>query len=195
MNTNTIQKYIGLNKIADPNGIVILGGSEDVDIPIGELRQAFSVTPKIYNRSFNHLSVKDAKEIYDKCVLPLSPETLLIHVGEEDLEFFAQDSAKFDEAYRALISHIRKNQPKCRISLVSLRNYDNNPQITELNTHLKYIADSERCEYGDIATKRVWKPQSTIDAVSFVYSTGFMRPLKNNRSLYDLVKMFFCYAN
>lgn len=195
MNENRIQRYIGLNKLAEPNGIVIFGGSEDLNIPIGELRQAFSVTSKIYNRSMNNLSVKDAMEIYDKCVLPLSPETLLIHIGEDDIEFFAEDSTKFDETYRALISHIRKNHPKCRISLISQRNYENDPVITEINKHLRYIADSDQCEYGDISTKRVWNPQSTMDAISFVYSTGFIHPLKNKRSLYDLVKIFFCYAS
>lgn len=193
MNNSVIQKYIGLNKLADPNGIVIFGGNEDSNIPTGELRQAFSITPKVYNRSMNQLSLQNAIEIYDTCVSPLSPETLLIHIGNEDIEFFAENSSKFDDAYRELILHIQKSNPKCRISLVSLRNYNDNPLIAEINRHLKYIADSDQCEYSDIATKRVWNPLSTMDAASFVYSTGFVRPLKTKRPLYDLVKIFFCY--
>ena len=100
---------------------------------------------------------------------------------------------RFDDAYRELILHTQKSNPKCRISLVSLRNYNDNPLIAEINRHLKYIADSDQCEYSDIATKRVWNPLSTMDAASFVYSTGFVRPLKTKRPLYDLVKIFFCY--
>ncbi len=193
MNDTVIQKFMALNKLADPNGIVIFGGSEDINIPTGELRQAFSVTPKVYNRSINQLSLKNAIEVYDECVSPLSPETLLIHIGDKDMDFFAQNPSKFDDTYRKLILHIQKEYPKCRISIVSLRNYNDNPLITEINKHLKYIADSEQCEYSDIATKRVWNPQSTMDAVSFVYSIGFVRPLKNKRPIYDLVKIFFCY--
>ena len=46
------RKYEHLNRLADPNGIVIFGGSRDLDLPVGELRQAFSLESKIYNRSF-----------------------------------------------------------------------------------------------------------------------------------------------
>ena len=66
------------------------------------------------------------------------------------------------------------------------------PQIEEINKHLKYIADFEKCEYGNIANKKVWNPKSTMNAVSFVYDIGFIRPLKNKRPLYDLVKILFC---
>ena len=195
MNEALIKKYKSLNQLAHSNGIVIFGVNEDVQIPIGELRQAFSITSEIYNRSLYDLSILNALEIYDKCVLPLSPETLLIHIGEKDLGLFVENSLKFDNKYREFIHHIKETNPHCRISIVSLRNYGSDPLIAELNTHLKYIADSEQCEYGDIATKIVWNPQSAADAISFVYSIGFVRPLKNKRSLYDLVKIFFGYGH
>ena len=69
--------------------------------------------------------------------------------------------------------------------------YDNN-DITKLNKQLKYIADSEKCEFCDISQKRVWNPQQTKDVVSFVYNIGFVHPLKNKRSLNDLVRLLFC---
>ena len=65
--------------------------------------------------------------------------------------------------------------------------------MNEMNRHLKYLADSEKCEYGDIASKRVWNPKAEMEAVSFVYSIGFVNPLQNKRPLYDLVKILFCY--
>ena len=45
----------------------------------------------------------------------------------------------------------------------------------------------------DIAEKRVWNPKETKDIVSFVYSTGFIQPLKNRRPIFDLIKILFCY--
>lgn len=187
-----VRKYQKLNELAEQDGIVVFGGSEDLKIPLGELRQAFSVESKMYNRSIAGLSVKDALSVYDECVAPIAPETVLIHIGEADRKFFEEHPSEFDNKYRELLSHIKSQNKKCRIAVISLRNYESNPQIEEINKHLKYIADFEKCEYGNIANKKVWNPKSTMNAVSFVYDIGFIRPLKNKRPLYDLVKILFC---
>lgn len=186
------KRYLSLNGLAEQDGIVIFGGRDDLNIPLGELKQAFSIEQNIYNRSIDGLSVTEAVPVYDEYVAPLAPETVLIHIGEADLKLFEEDAAVFDNKYQELIAHIRAEKKTCRIVVVSLRNYDNNPLINELNKHLKYMADSEHCEYGDIASKKVWNPKSTKDAISFVYSIGFVRPLKNKRPIYDLVKILFC---
>lgn len=193
MRETEINNFTKLNEIADQGGIVIFGSTEDQNIPTGEIRQAFAIDAKIYNRSFDNLSVTEAINVYKKVIVPLNPETVLIHIGVTDIDFFIENSAEFDNKYRELIAYIKKQNKKCRIAIVSLRNYDNNPQIEEINKHLKYIADSEQCEYGNIATPKVWNPKATMDAASFVYSIGFVRPLKNKRPLYDLIKMLFCY--
>lgn len=188
-----ISKYIKLNELSEQGGIVIFGSGEDVNIPVGEIRQAFSVDAKMYNRSFKNLSITEAGAVYEKCIAPICPETVLIHIGEDDLSLFKKDASEFDIAYRNLIGFIRKQNKNCRIAVVSMRGLDNHPIIAEMNQHLKNIADSEQCEYGDIASKKVWNPKSTMDAASFVYSIGFVRPLRCKRPLYDLVKMLFCY--
>lgn len=187
-----VRKYQKLNELAEQGGIVVFGGSEDLKIPLGELRQAFSVESKMYNRSIAGLSVKDALSAYDECVAPIAPETVLIHIGEADRKFFEEHPSEFDNKYRELLSHIKSQNKKCRIAVISLRNLESDPQIEEINKHLKYIADFEKCEYGNIANKKVWNPKSTMNAVSFVYDIGFIRPLKNKRPLYDLVKILFC---
>ena len=103
-----------------------------------------------------------------------------------------ENPAEFDNKYRELIKHIRAQNKKCRIAVVSLRNYDSNPEIAEVNKHLKNIADSERCEFGDISKRHVWNPKSSMDAASFVRTIGFVRTLKVQRPLYDLIRMLFC---
>ena len=194
MRTLELKKYQRLNEIAEQGGIVIFGSDEDMSIPVGELRQAFSIESKMYNRSFSNLSIKDALEVYKKIIEPLEPETLLLHSGSSDLAFFSENPTEFDNTYRELLSKIRLENPKIRIAIVSLRNYTEDTQIQEMNTHLKYIADSEKCEYGDISNKKVWNPKNTIDMVSFIYSLNYVRHLNNKRPLYDLVKMTFGYA-
>lgn len=194
MRTLELKKYQRLNEIAEQGGIVIFGSDEDMSIPVGELRQAFSIESKMYNRSFSNLSIKDALEVYKKIIEPLEPETLLLHIGSSDLAFFSENPTEFDNKYRELLGKIRLENPKIRIAIVSLRNYTEDPQIQEMNTHLKYIADSEKCEYGDISNKKVWNPKNTIDMVSFIYSLNYVRHLNNKRPLHDLVKMTFGYA-
>ena len=194
MRTLELKKYQRLNEIAEQGGIVIFGSDEDMSIPVGELRQAFSIESKMYNRSFSNLSIRDALEVYKKIIEPLAPETLLLHIGSSDLAFFSENPTEFDNKYRELLGKIRLENPKIRIAIVSLRNYTEDPQIQEMNTHLKYIADSEKCEYGDISNKRVWNPQNTIDMISFIYSLNYVRHLNNKRPLHDLVKMTFGYA-
>lgn len=188
-----ISRYTKLNELAETNGIVVFGSGEDVNIPVGEIRQAFSVEPKMYNRSFKKLSITDAGAIYKECIAPLCPETVLIHIGEDDLSMFEKNASEFDTTYRNLITLIKAQNKNCRIAVVSMKSHDDHPLVTEMNQHLKNIANSEQCEYGDIASKKVWNPKSTMDAASFVYSIGFVRPLKCKRPLYDLVKMLFYY--
>ena len=188
-----IKNYVKLNDLAEQGGIVIFGSGSDKNIPTGEIRQAFAVESKIYNRSFENLSVTESVSLYEKVIAPLAPETVMIHIGEADLTIFAENPTEFVNKYLELITVIKAQNKKCCIAVVSLKNYDNDPQIAELNKQLKYIADSEKCEYGDISARKVWNPKASMDAASFVYSIGFVRPLKNKRPLYDLVKMLFCY--
>ena len=162
-----IKKYQALNKLAESNGIVILGSEDDMSIPFGELKQAFEIESKIYNRSVADLSVVYAADIYDKCIAELHPETVLIHIGMADIELFKKNPAMFDKAYRNLVEHIKNCNPKTRIAVVSLRNFENDELLANINKHLSYIADSEHCEYGDISSRRVWNPKNTKEAYSF----------------------------
>ena len=185
-----IKNYKALNKLAEQNGIVIFGGTEDVSIPLCELKQAFDIKENCYNRSFKKLTISEACDIYAECVADIYPETILLHI--EDAEGFKASDDKFVDEYRKLILRIRKDNKKCRIGIGSAKNHDNNSDITKLNNRLKYISDSEKCEFCDISQKRVWNPQQVRDIVSFVYNTGFVHPLKNKRLLNDLVRLLFC---
>ena len=194
MKKNELLKYNALNELAEQNGIVVFGSGEDVDAPLCELKQAFSIDAKLYNRSFSKLSVTEAIEAYDACVAPIHPETVLLHIGSEDMAFFAENPSGFEQKYRSLIGHIRSTGKKCRIVVISLKNYENDAAVARLNEHLAYIADSENCEYGDIAARRVWNPRSSMETASFLQNMGIMRPFRNQRPVYDLVRMIFCYG-
>lgn len=191
MNDIELKKYQKLNEFAEVGGIVIFGGTEDRMIPTAELKQAFEIEEKVYNRSVKDLSVLDACSAYKTCVEELAPETVLLHIGEADEALFKADASSFDCAYEELISYIKSKNSKCRIGIISLCNVKNDVTISEMNKHLKTIADSHCCDYMDIASKHVWNPKSFKESVSFMYSMGFVRPLKCQRPIYDLMKLFF----
>ena len=193
MREQEIKKYKALNELAEQNGIIIFGAGEDVSIPLCELRQAFGIKENCYNRSFENLTISEACDIYAYCIAELLPETILLHI--EDVDGFKSSADKFTDDYRKLIKRIKKDNEKCRIGIVSEKNHNNNSDIAKFNKQLKYVADSEKCEFCDISEKRVWNPQQTKEIVSFLCNVGFVHPLKNKRPLNDLVKMLFCVNN
>ena len=187
-----IKNYDMLNELANQGGVVIMGGAEDMNIPLCELKQAFELDYDLYNRSIPGLSVSNAKEMYSAHVAALHPGRVLIHVGDADAALFAAEPEKFDRLLSELVKYIRSQDSKCDIALISLKNPQNSDAIAEMNRHIQYVAESERCEYGDIATRRVWNPQETRSVASFVHSIGFVRSLKTRQPLGDLIRILFC---
>ena len=188
-----IAKFKSLNQLAESDGIVIFGGAEDVNIPLGELKQAFALSDHIYNRSIAGFSATDAARVYDECVKELCPETMLLHIGEADVQGFDSNEAAFEEGCRTLIRTIRAKNKRTRIVVVSLKNYENDAAIAKLNKSLAYIADSEKCEFEDISAKRVWNAKENREVTSFLYEIGFDSPLSIKRPIYNLVRILFCY--
>ena len=188
-----IAKYKFLNQLAEADGTVIFGGNNDVNIPLGELKQAFALSGSIYNRSFSDLSVADAARVYGECVAELCPDIIIVHIGGADVSDFGGKETEFEENYRALIGTIREKNKNCRIVIVSLKNYDNDITVAEINKHLGEIADSEKCEFEDISAKRSWNVKESSETASFIYDIGFVRPLNIKRPIYNLVRILFCY--
>ena len=188
-----IVKYKFLNQLAEADGTVIFGTSSDVNIPLGELKQAFALSGSIYNRSFSDLSVADAARVYGECVAELCPDTVIVHIGGADVSDFGGKETEFEENYRTLIETIREKNKDCRIVIVSLKNYDNDITVAEINKHLGEIADSEKCEFEDISAKRSWNVKESSETASFIYDIGFDLSLNIKRPIYNLVRILFCY--
>ena len=188
-----IAKYKSLNQLAEADGIVILGGSDDTNIPLGELKQAFALNDSIYNRSFSELSVADTAKVYGECVAELCPDTVLLHIGDADVASFDGNGATFEANYRDLIATIREKNKGCRIVIVSLKNYDNDAAVAEINKLLAEIANTEKCEFEDISAKRNWNVKESSETASFIYDIGFVRPINIKRPIYNLVRILFCY--
>ena len=75
MKETEILKYHKLNELAQTGGIVILGGSEDLNIPLCEIRQAFEMEENWYRQ--------DDKLLGNKEFLVQDPDGYLFRFSED----------------------------------------------------------------------------------------------------------------
>ena len=179
-----IKKYQRLNELALKNGVVLFGEGIDTEIPASELAQSFELDYPVYNRSFFELNLKNSIALYDSCIKNLIPDTVLLHIGTNDLDLFNENKVGFEQKYISLIEHIKAMNKKCRIVVVSIDN-------KIVNQELKYIADSTKCEFGNLSSIKVWSPQAIKSITSFVQSMGINRYCKD-KPIYDILKILFC---
>lgn len=182
--------YEELNNIAQKNAVILFGGAMDKKIPVAELAQSFEFDFKIYNRSEELLSVKNAKDIYSKNIQPLEPEAILIHIGETDQNLFKNSSVDFDNYYMSMLETIKNTNKNCRVALISVRNENEDRLITEMNRHIKAIADSEQCDFISLDNVKLWNPRATKASVDFAYSMG----LKSKKPLRNIAEILYSYA-
>lgn len=186
-----LKKYATLNKLSHEGGIVLMGGSKDLKIPLCELKESFKIESTLYNRSFEELSVMDAEELFEKCIAPLNPQTLILHIGEADTTLFSTNQSEFIAKYAHLLSAIKAHDKICHIAVVSLLNPKQDAVIFEMNKHLKYLSDSERCDFVDLSTSKNWNPKASMEISSFIYNLGFVRPLTAKRPVNNLVRALY----
>ena len=177
-------------KPTEKNGVILFGGNLDKSIPVGELAQSFDFNFKISNKSVSDLSIKSAQDIFESSIKPLHPEAMILHIGEKDLTMFKANSSDFDSCYLKLIEVIKKTNSNCRIALVSIYNAHSNPAITEMNRHIKAIAESERCDFINIENAKLWNPAATKAAISFARNLG----LSVKKPLRDVAEILYSYA-
>ena len=182
--------YEELNNIAQKNAVILFGGTMDKRIPVAELAQSFEFDFKIYNRSEELLSVKNAKDIYSKNIQPLEPEAILIHIGESDQNLFKNSSVDFDNYYMSMLETIKNTNKNCRVALISVRNENEDRLITEMNRHIKAIAESEQCDFINLDNVKLWNPRATKASVDFAYSMG----LKSKKPLRNIAEILYSYA-
>lgn len=176
------------------DSVILFGGTADKSIPVAEIAQDYEFNFKMLNRSCYALSLKDAKKVYAEQIEKLNPESVILHIGEEDLSMFEKNTADFDVQYMDLISYIKRTNSKVRIALVSNMAKDNSAIYNEMNRHIKAISDSEKCVFLNIDNAKLWEPENTKELMAFMYSTGFDRPLNVKKPLGDICEVIYSYA-
>ena len=183
--------YDGYNLAkSEENAVIVFGGSLDNSIAVKTLADAIDFNFQILNKSFNDLSVKNAKDTFCSYIQPLHPEGIIIHIGEKDLNLFKANSSDFDAEYLNLIEAVKAANSKCRIALISLYNEAADQTIAEMNRHIKAIADSEKCDFINVDNARLWNPAASKAAIRFAQNMG----LSVRKPLRDVAEILYSYA-
>ena len=146
-----IENFRKLNKLAKMNGVVLFGSSFAKNIPVCELKQAFHLDCNIYNRSLTDLSIFHAEELLNDCIFSLKPGTVLLQLGETDLEQGYHTIPEIIEAYKSLITKLKAADKHCDIVIVSVCENSSVVYPDALNKQLEALAHSAKCQYADIS--------------------------------------------
>ncbi|MBP5251650.1 MAG: hypothetical protein J6Z17_04460 [Treponema sp.] len=174
----------------EKNAVILFGSGTDKKIPVQSLGKEFKFNFKIYNKSADDLSIAKAIEYFSGNIAPLAPEGILIHLGTKDIANYKNNCEQFVSQYLDLISEIKKSCKKCRIALVSLSNSSNSKTVSDMNRHIRAIAESEKCTFVNLDNAKLWNPEATKAAVNFAYSMG----LNTRKPLGDVAEILYSYA-
>ena len=104
----------GLNEFALRGEIVIFGSTYMANFPFYELTKKSRLENAIYNRSIEGMTLAEAKELLEVCVLPLKPSKLFLAFGEEEVG----EAETAIESYGEIVQKIREKLPLTKIYLV-----------------------------------------------------------------------------
>lgn len=135
-----------INDLALPGEIVILGSTYMSEFPIYELINKCKLENAVYNRSIKGLTVKEALEILDDCVIDIHPSKIFIALGEED-----ESNPDATSEYSLLIATIRQKLPKSTIYLISLTNGSSFAE--NFNKNMLSLCDNKSIKYIDLIQK------------------------------------------
>lgn len=182
--------YSKLNLLQKKGSVVLFGSTTCNSIPVSELAKSFEFDFSICNRSFPELSIQSAKSFFIENIEPINPEAVLIQLGEKDYNLFINNSNEFDKEYLSLINYIKSTNKKCRIGLISIYNNNSSFMFTEMNRHIKAIANSEKCEFFNLDTLQPYNYSSLKDAIDFAKNMG----LNIKKPLYNITQALFSYV-
>lgn len=174
----------------EKNAVILMGTGSDKKIPVQSLGKEFKFNFKIYNKSADALNLENAISYFRENIAPLSPEGILIHLGENDINTCISESEKFDATFLSLIKLVRMANKKCRIALVSVNNPHNDKTVNVVNRHIKAIAQAEKCSFVNLENAHLWNPEGTKAAVEFAHSMG----LNTRKPLSDVAEILYSYA-
>lgn len=160
-NFEEIKKYETLNSISKKGGAVFFGGTYLSEIPVCELAEDYGLDMPVYNRSIKDITVKDAQEVFETCIVPLRPQKVFMSIGESDI-INGTKTDEFIADYEWLLYTLNV---KCRCKIYVLSVSGESQQVEEANRRLKQMCEVHKCEFIDLNRHR--EPTYFFDKIRF----------------------------
>ena len=135
-----------INDLTLPGEIVIFGSTYMSEFPLYELINKCNLENAVYNRSIKGLTVKEASEILDDCVVEIHPSKVFVALGEEEE---ADPNAIL--AYMQLISAMRQKLPKAMIYLIGITSGSSFAE--SFNQGIRSLCDNKTVRYIELIGK------------------------------------------
>ena len=140
MNENiklSVNAMIGINELALKGEIVVFGSTYMAHFPLHELINKYHFENAIYNRSIAGLTMNDALEIVQDCIISIKPSKIFIALGEED-----ENNDDAIKHYNQILKLIQSALPKSKIYLISLQG--NTPYVEKFNSNILSLCDNKK---------------------------------------------------
>lgn len=143
MNTKILKQadmFHAINDMAIKGEIVIFGSSFTANFPFYELSQSYVMSNAIYNRSISDITIKDAIEVLQQCVIDIKPRKVFLCFGESepDLKVAIAD-------YKKLIYKLKEKLPNCDIFVLSVKEIDD--ETKSFNESLLTLTERENVKF------------------------------------------------
>ena len=110
-----IQEIKSLNDITLKGEIVIFGSDYMADFPFYELINHYQIENAVYNRSIAGLTLADAAQALQDCVLAIKPAKVFLAFGEHD----AENPDAFTR-YKGILHYLRTELPAAKLHVIGL---------------------------------------------------------------------------
>ena len=135
------------NDIILSGEIVIFGTAFFETYPIYELSKKYLMSNAIYNRSISGMTLDEAKEILDDCVISAKPSKVFLALGEHDTP-----CEKTVSYYKSIIKKCSDALPNSKMYVLSVP-FAGKAGM-EYNSILKSICENSKAEYIEIDYER-----------------------------------------
>ena len=110
-----LQEIKSLNDITLKGEIVIFGSDYMADFPFYELINRYQIENAVYNRSIAGLTLAEAAQALQDCVLAIKPSKIFLALGEPD----STHPDAFTR-YKGIIQYIRTELPSAKLHIIGL---------------------------------------------------------------------------
>ncbi len=108
--------FHAVNDITLRGEIVVFGSTFMANFPFYELSQKYMMTNAVYNRSIEGLTLAEAEEILQECVLEIKPGKVFLALGEKDI-----GSPSAMAVYSRILRKLKEKLPEAKLYILPVQ--------------------------------------------------------------------------